>query len=151
MSDYPNPLGDISEMMTGNPGINMGTTGSMRDTQYYSDDLWSRQSETLRQLHPTRAYASPERPYEHYEPAYRYGAASSVQHGGRAFDEVEGDLERGWEKARGASTSAWHEVKDAARDAWEHVRGQGGPGTGTTNAGGLDVTTEGDTTIIRPR
>ncbi|GJG87256.1 hypothetical protein tb265_24370 [Gemmatimonadetes bacterium T265] len=130
MSEYPNPLGSITEMVTGNPGINMGTTGSMRDTQYYSDDLWNRDSEVLRQLHPTRAYAGADRPYEHYEPAYRYGAASATQHAGREWHDVEGDMERGWDKARGASASAWHEVKDAARDAWHHVRG--GTTGGTT-------------------
>jgi hypothetical protein len=142
MTDFPNSLNSVTQMVTGNPGINMGTTGSMRDTQYYSDDLWDQHSAVLRQQHASRPYASAERTYEHYEPAYRYGASSSVQHSGRAFHEVEGDLERGWEHARGASTTAWHDVKDAARDAWEHVRGHGG-------AGGAGAVT--DTTVIRPR
>ncbi len=132
MSDYPNPVGNLSGMLTGNPGINMGTTGSMRDTQYYSDDLWNEHNATLRQLHPTRAYAHADRPYEHYEPAYRYGASSAVQHTGRDWHEVEGELAQGWDKARGTSASSWHEVKDAARDAWLHVRTQQGPGGAST-------------------
>ncbi len=141
MTDFSNPVGSITDMVTGNPGINMGTTGSMRDTQYASDDLWNEHDAVLRQLHPTRSYASADRPYEHYQPAYRYGSASATQHAGREWHEVEGEMAQGWDRARGASTSGWQEVKDAAHDAWDHVRGHGTGGTGATTA----------TTIITPR
>ena len=122
MADFTNPSASIADMAAGNPGINMGTTGSMRETEYASDDLWGQHEAHLREQYPTRAYASAERPYEHYQPAYRYGHTSATQHAGREWSEVEGDLERGWDRARGASTSAWHDVKDAARDAWDRVR-----------------------------
>ncbi len=123
MADFTNPSASVADMAAGNPGINMGTTGSMRETEYASDDLWGQHDAQLRAQYPTRAYASPERSYEHYQPAYRYGHGAATQHAGREWSEVERDLERGWDKARGSSASAWHEVKDAARDAWDHVRG----------------------------
>lgn len=123
MADFSNPSASIADMVAANPGINMGTTGSMRDTQYASDDLWGQQDAHFREQYPTRSYASTDRPYEHYQPAYRYGYSSATQHAGRDWHEVEGDLERGWDTSRGASTSAWHEVKGAARDAWDRARG----------------------------
>ncbi len=128
MADFSNPGASIADMAAGNPGINMGTTGSMRDMQYASDDLWAQHDAHFREQYPTRSYASTDRSYEHYQPAYRYGGAAAAQHAGREWHDVEGDLERGWDKARGTSASAWHEVKDAARDAWDHVRGAAGGG-----------------------
>ena len=122
MADFTNPSASVADMAAGNPGINMGTTGSMRETEYASDDLWNQQDAHFREQYLTRAYASADRPYEHYQPAYRYGYASATQHAGSEWSAVEGDLERGWDKARGSSASAWHEVRDAARDAWDHVR-----------------------------
>ena len=59
--------------------------------------------------------------YEHHRPAYRYGVDAGRQHVGRAFHEVEGDLERGWHQARRASDAAWQDMKHAARDAFERV------------------------------
>jgi hypothetical protein len=120
MADFTrNSAADIA---AGNPGINMGTTGSLHDidwgTEGFADDAhW-------RERYHTRPYAQADRGYEHYRPAYRYGAHSAAQHAGREWDDVEPELERGWTAARGHSKSAWHEVKDAAHDAWDRVRGR---------------------------
>ena len=114
----------VADMAAGNPGINMGTSGSMRDTDYYSDDLWTQHDAHWRANFSSRPYATADRGYEHYQPAYRYGHGSAVRHQGREWTEVERDLEHGWESARGTTGSTWHEAKDAVRDAWERVRGQ---------------------------
>jgi hypothetical protein len=82
------------------------------------DDYW-------RRTYSTRPYYRAGSTYEEYEPAYRYGweSASRPDYRGREFDEVESDLERGWEKAKGKTREGWRDVKAATRDAWNRVRG----------------------------
>jgi hypothetical protein len=114
----------VADMAAGNRGINMGTTGSMHDTDRASDDLWGQDDAHWREHHATRPYVQADRGYEHYQPAYRYGHSAAHQHAGRDWDHVSGDLERGWDGARGDSKATWHEAKDAVRDAWDRVRGR---------------------------
>jgi hypothetical protein len=71
----------------------------------------------------SRPYARADQGYEVYQPAYRYGWESRSQYAGRKFDDVETDLERGWDKAKGTSKLAWNDAKLAARDAWHRVDG----------------------------
>jgi hypothetical protein len=59
--------------------------------------------------------------YVTYQPAYRYGWESYARYPGKSFDEVESDLGRGWEGARGSCPLSWNQAKEAARDAWRHV------------------------------
>ena len=70
----------------------------------------------------SRPYYNKEKSYEHYAPAYRYGWESASKHNGRRFEDVENDLSRGWNTARGKATIEWNEVKDATRDAFDRVR-----------------------------
>ena len=121
MPDFSNPSDSVANMAAGNPGINMGTTGGMRDTEYASDDLWGQHDAHFREHHASRPYAAADRPYEHYQPAYRYGHEAGRRHAGRPFHEVEGELEQGWHSAHGASGSAWQDMKHAVRDAFERV------------------------------
>lgn len=74
-----------------------------------------------RENYVSRDYVDRARPYSEYEPAYRYGWEAKANHAGRKFDEVENDLELGWEKAKGNSRMAWAEAKHATRDAWHRV------------------------------
>jgi hypothetical protein len=69
----------------------------------------------------TRPYYTEGDRYEIYQPAYQYGWESYTRYPGRKFDEVESDLERGWEKTKGASSLTWTKAKNATRDAWHHV------------------------------
>ena len=66
---------------------------------------------------------------EDSHPAYRYGweSAAKPDYAGKRFEDVESDLGRGWERARGASRHTWEEAKMATRDAWYHVRGKDKP------------------------
>ena len=41
----------------------------------------------------------------------------------RKFEDVENDLERGWDKAKGETKEGWRDVREATRDAWYRVRG----------------------------
>ena len=91
----------VADMAAGNPGINMGTSGSMRETPYASDDLWTQEDAHWQAHFHSRPYAQADRGYEHYRPAYRYGHGAATQHAGREWHEVESDLERGRDGARG--------------------------------------------------
>jgi uncharacterized protein YcfJ len=64
--------------------------------------------------------------YTEYEPAYRYGweSAARPEYRERRFEDVETDLERGWDRAKGTTRRTWYDVKDATRDAWDRVRGR---------------------------
>jgi hypothetical protein len=74
-----------------------------------------------RETYPTRPYAVAGTSYDEYAPAYRYGWESRSRYAGKSYDEVENDLERGWDQARERSSLAWHQAKDATRDAWHRV------------------------------
>jgi hypothetical protein len=56
-----------------------------------------------------------------YGPAYTYGYTSYDKHRGRKYEEVESDLESGWDKAKGKSRLGWEKAKHATRDAWHRV------------------------------
>ncbi|HEX7153613.1 MAG TPA: hypothetical protein VF618_19145 [Thermoanaerobaculia bacterium] len=78
--------------------------------------------------HRNRPYYKSDRDYDYYQPAYRYGweSASNQSYGTRRFEEVEPDLERGWNTSRGDSKADWRDVRDAARDSFDRVRGRMG-------------------------
>ncbi len=59
--------------------------------------------------------------YDEYRSAFRYGWESHSRQRGRRFEQVESELERGWDRARGESRLSWKDAKHATRDAWEHV------------------------------
>lgn len=79
-----------------------------------------------RENYKTRPYFNASTPFESYEPAYRYGweTAAKPEYKNRKFEEVEADLARDWDKAKGASQHAWDKAKLAARDSWDRVRGR---------------------------
>jgi phage tail tape-measure protein len=73
----------------------------------------------------TRPYYREGQSYTDYQPAYRYGWESGTrpEYRGRKFGEVEGELEKGWEKVEGSTARTWAQARDAARDAWDRVHG----------------------------
>jgi len=73
-----------------------------------------------RENYVNRPYANGT-PYDQYAPAYKYGWESKAQYAGKRFEDVENDLERGWEKAKDNSRLGWHEAKAATRDAWHRI------------------------------
>jgi len=78
------------------------------------DDFW-------RNNYANRPYVTKGDKYETYQPAYKYGWESYSQYKGKKFDEVEGDLARGWDKTKQNTALGWDKAKDATRDAWHRV------------------------------
>ncbi len=74
-----------------------------------------------RENYTTRSYVEPGSSYDDYQPAYRYGWESRTQHHGKAFNEVEADLERGWNSTKSTANMSWERAKHATRDAWDRV------------------------------
>lgn len=65
-----------------------------------------------------RPYIDAGQGYEHYRPAFRYGWQARNRLGGRAFEDVEAELEAGWDAA--AAGLSWDEARPAVRDAYTH-------------------------------
>jgi hypothetical protein len=74
-----------------------------------------------RSNYSTRPYVDRGAAYDTYRPAYQYGWESYSRNRGRKFEEVEGDLARGWDKAKAGSQLTWEKAKSAVRDAWHRV------------------------------
>lgn len=72
-----------------------------------------------------RPYYREGQSYSDYAPAYRYGWETSArpEYKNRKFNEVEGELEKGWGRAEGAASRTWADSKEATRDAWDRVKG----------------------------
>lgn len=107
-----------ADMAADHPGINMGTTGSMHEIDWDTEDAY------WQSAYPARPYARADRSFAHYRPAYRYGAAAAVHYHDREWADVEEELRRDWENYPDSSKSPWDEAKAAVRDAWDHVRGR---------------------------
>jgi len=77
-----------------------------------------------------------DRGYDDVRPAYQLGhlAGHNPDYSGRSFDEVEGDLRRGWTNDVSARHGSWDSVRGYARDAFE--RGRTSAGLGATTATG---------------
>lgn len=73
-----------------------------------------------RENYSSRPYVAGES-YDDFGPAYRYGVSSYTMYPDRTFDDVESDLKRDWDGARGTSTLEWDRAKLAARDSWQRV------------------------------
>jgi len=69
----------------------------------------------------TKSYAQADRGYDYYQPAYRYGWESRAKYQGKKFNDVEADLQRGWDSFKGSSKMAWHDARHATKDAWHRV------------------------------
>lgn len=77
--------------------------------------------EYWRSNYSSRPYARPGTLYDEYGPAYQYGWESRAKNAGKNFSQVEADLSRGWDKAKGKSNLPWTDAKDATRDAWDRI------------------------------
>ncbi len=74
-----------------------------------------------RENYKDRPYAGGDASYDDYQPAYGFGVDSYTRYKGRRFEEVEPDLSRTWDHARGESRLDWNDAKAATRDAWDRV------------------------------
>ncbi len=76
-------------------------------------------------FHKTRYYIEGNH-FADYEPAFKIGYDGYRQSiaSGRGFDEMEADLQRTFERIKGASRLNWQDAKPAVHDAWERARVQ---------------------------
>ena len=74
-----------------------------------------------RDNYSTRPYIQGGSSYDDYAPAYRYGVDTFTRYPDRSFDDLETDLGRDWNAARGTSKLEWEHAKHASRDAWQRV------------------------------
>jgi uncharacterized protein YcfJ len=72
-----------------------------------------------RDAHAKQPYYSKDYGYDDYAPAYRTGYEGRVKYDGRAFDDIETDLEADYKRHNGKLD--WVDVKDATRNAWDRV------------------------------
>src|SRR6267142_1473318 len=74
-----------------------------------------------RQNYRRRDYVNDNDTYESFRPAYRTGYEGRAKYAGKTYDQAEPDLQRDYEKCRGANCPDWDRAKLATRDAWERV------------------------------
>jgi len=74
-----------------------------------------------RENYKSRPYADKGTAFDQYESAYGYGVASYSKYPGRSFDDLDSDLARDWNGARGTSTLSWDRARSASRDAWNRL------------------------------
>ena len=74
-----------------------------------------------RETYTSRPYVVKGSTFDDYGPAYRYGIDSYVKYPGRKFDDIEAELSRDWQRAKGKSSLTWERAKDATRDSWQRV------------------------------
>ena len=74
----------------------------------------------------SRAYATPRDADDEWGPAYAYGVhhynRNVAANPGATFEELEPEMEQGWNEARGTSSMEWTRARLAAYDAWEKSR-----------------------------
>jgi hypothetical protein len=69
----------------------------------------------------SRPYVASGATYDDYGPAYSYGVATYSRYQDRAFEDVEPELGRDWERSRGRSSLQWDSARHATRDAWQRL------------------------------
>jgi hypothetical protein len=74
-----------------------------------------------RQNYRTRGYVNENDTYETFQPAYRTGYEGRRKYAGKNYTEAEADLQRDYERCRGANCPGWDRAKLATRDAWDRV------------------------------
>lgn len=89
--------------------------GKMKADPEVEDRYW-------RENYSSRPYVSSGATYDDYGPAYRHGVDAHARYPDRHFDEIESDLGRDWQTARGTSSLDWDRARHASRDAWSRVK-----------------------------
>lgn len=84
---------------------------------------WQDEDDYWRSHYASRPYAEGER-YDTYQPGYRYGYEAAAKYDGRDWQDVEGDLEREWDRFAHKGSSTWQQMKHAVRDAWARITGR---------------------------
>lgn len=111
------------------------------DARPAARDAWDRADRTYRTYADSdthfasefdrAGYRDPALGYEDYRSAYRYGTQARGRYAGRRWDDdVERDLQQGWESARSDSRLDWEKAREAVREAFDSERFDGHPARG---------------------
>ena len=103
-----------------NPNTQNHPSGQPRNAQHNGLDF-AAEDKYWRDTYQREPYYSRDTTYDDYAPAYRVGWEGASRYGGKRFDDVEGDLRRDYDSARGKSSLGWEKAKAAARAAWDRV------------------------------
>ena len=74
-----------------------------------------------RENYVSRPYVTKGATFDDYGPAYQYGVDNYSKYPGKKFDQVESELSRDWQRAKGKSSLTWEHAKHAAKDSWQRV------------------------------
>lgn len=107
------PVGAVVGVVTG--AVVGAVAGRALKTDPMAEDRYWRENYT------SRPYVAQGSTYEDYGPAYQHGVNAYKRYPERHFDDMEPDLQRDWDSARGTSTLAWEHARHPVRDAWERV------------------------------
>ncbi|MBA2354051.1 MAG: hypothetical protein ACR2LU_00700 [Luteitalea sp.] len=98
-------------------------------------DQWNDDDTYWRSNYNTRPYGA-DRSYDELQGGYRYGHDAATRYSGRSWDDVQSDLETGWNSYEHRGQSTWASIKEAVRDAWTRATGGSSTATGTTSGPG---------------
>jgi hypothetical protein len=91
------------------------------DQQSASDS--AKEKINWREHHAAQTYASEERSYEDFVPAYRTAEAAFSTHGGKKFEEIEDELALDYGKHQTGTALPWDEARPAVQSAWDKLGG----------------------------
>lgn len=74
-----------------------------------------------RETYQSRPYYDRDYLYDDYAPAYRTGWEARSMYPNAGWTDVEDDMQRDWERARGSSRLTWDKARYAVRDAWDRA------------------------------
>jgi hypothetical protein len=74
-----------------------------------------------RENYTNRDYVTSGAKFDDWGPAYMYGVENYPRYEGRSFDEVEPELSRDWQRAKGRSSLTWDHARNATRDSWQRL------------------------------
>lgn len=90
-------------------------TGQMLD--------WTTEEQYWRNTYTSRPYTTTNRDFDYWRPGYQYGYESGMKYQGKKWNDVENDLQTGWDRFQDRSQATWEQIKDAVRDGWNRVTG----------------------------
>lgn len=105
-----------------NTGPGMKGTSDLGTAPLSGD--WMKDREWWRSSFHSRPYASADKPFEDYEPGYRFAYDEAGKYRGKRWDDVEPKLRTDWDRFEGRGQSTWENVKDSVRDAWDNLTGK---------------------------
>jgi len=105
-------------------GVVGAAAGAVAGNSFASEFDAPEEAKLWRDWYRFRPYYIAGTPFEHWEPAYRFGweSARRPEYAHRSFGDLEDELAAEWRKERQAVGDDWRLYRDAVRDAWDRIR-----------------------------